>query len=185
MLLQFAYYSKSPCINILLVSFACCIIWTVIVSIALVLPEQIQNLQWIAFTLWSLETLTQILLNFELKSTKGQSNVSLTLVFIGKMTDFVSQYSLLIAPQFIYFTYVRTYLSSATAYVNILQYFMFSGSKFKVVFVVLLVSILSAFSFLLVLRTDLTTLVFPVGLILVVVGFWVYSRVAKVVVEIP
>ena len=60
----------------------------------------IDYLEWIAITLWSIETFPQILLNFKNSSTKGISNISTLISFIGKTTDIVGNYLLIIPVEY-------------------------------------------------------------------------------------
>jgi uncharacterized protein with PQ loop repeat len=79
----------------------------------------------VAVVLGSIETLPQIDLNFKLKSTSGQSNISVALCMLGILCDFVSQYSVVISPQGLFLTY----FSSTAAFINIMQVVAFYPQK--------------------------------------------------------
>ena len=59
----------------------------------------------------------QVILNFKLHSTTGQSTRSVAIALTGKMTDFVATYSLVLPLQYV----IMTYFSSSVAYVNGIQ----------------------------------------------------------------
>jgi hypothetical protein len=75
-------------------------------------------LMWGAVVLWSIETFPQLWLNARNRSTDGQSPETVLISFLGKTTDFVSMISLGLPLQF----QIMTYFSTASAYLNIVQY---------------------------------------------------------------
>ena len=52
-----------------------------------------------------------------LRTTSGQATLSVVLGLMGKTTDFLSNYLLLLPPQYV----VMTYFSSTLAYINGIQ----------------------------------------------------------------
>ena len=74
-------------------------------------------LEWVAITLWSIESLPQIYLNFFNKSTRGLSNLGQILACVGKTTDVINNYTLLIPTQY----RVLAFLSTSSAYLGNLQ----------------------------------------------------------------
>lgn len=77
----------------------------------------IDYLEWISIILWSSETLPQIFLNFKLKSTSGLSNLGQVITFLGKTSDIISNYLLIIPYQYRYLGL----FSTNSAYVVLLQ----------------------------------------------------------------
>ena len=59
----------------------------------------------------------QIILNMRLRSTDGQATPSVVLGLMGKTADFLSNYILVLPPQYV----VMTYFSSSLVYVNGIQ----------------------------------------------------------------
>ena len=59
----------------------------------------------------------QVILNMRLRTTGGQATSSVVLTLMGKTTDFLSNYLLLLPPQYV----VMTYFSSTLAYINGIQ----------------------------------------------------------------
>lgn len=57
---QFMLYSKCPVTTRLLALLVCLIMWGGIIELELNLPESTDKLQWIAVTLWSIETFPQV-----------------------------------------------------------------------------------------------------------------------------
>ncbi|XP_033744604.1 uncharacterized protein LOC117330433 [Pecten maximus] len=94
----------------------CAVIWGTIITIQLT-TRMFAEMQWVAITLWCVETLPQIVLNLKLRSTSGQSTRSAVIATIGKMTDFLATYGLVIPLQYV----VMAYFSSSVAYVNGIQ----------------------------------------------------------------
>ncbi|XP_060076425.1 uncharacterized protein LOC132556050 [Ylistrum balloti] len=94
----------------------CAIMWGTIITVQLT-ARKFAEMQWVAITLWCVETLPQIVLNLKLRSTSGQSTRSAVIATIGKMTDFLATYGLVIPLQYV----VMTYFSSSVAYINGIQ----------------------------------------------------------------
>ena len=59
----------------------------------------------------------KVILNIKLRSTIGQSTKSVAIGIIGKTTDFISNYGLVIPMQYV----IMTYFSSSVAFVNGIQ----------------------------------------------------------------
>ena len=59
----------------------------------------------------------QVILNMRLRTTGGQALPSVVLMLMGKTTDFLSNYLLLLPPQYV----VMTYFSSSLTYINGIQ----------------------------------------------------------------
>lgn len=102
----------------------CVCMWTTLLSLNLGL-KLFPYIQWVAIGLWCVETFPQVFLNFKLRSTMGQSTRSVIIAFIGKMTDFLSTYGLLMPIQYV----VMIYFSSSVNYVNVIQVVWFHGRK--------------------------------------------------------
>ncbi|XP_062576497.1 uncharacterized protein LOC134238380 [Saccostrea cucullata] len=114
-------YDKKHKIAYLIV---CLCVWTTLISLNLGL-KLFPYIQWIAIGLWCVETFPQVFLNFKLRSTSGQSTRSVVIASIGKMTDFLSTYGLVLPIQYV----VMTYFSSSVNYVNAIQVVWFYGRK--------------------------------------------------------
>lgn len=102
----------------------CVCMWTTLLSLNLGL-KLFPYIQWVAIGLWCVETFPQVFLNFKLRSTMGQSTRSVIIASIGKMTDFLSTYGLLMPIQYV----VMIYFSSSVNYVNVIQVVWFHGRK--------------------------------------------------------
>lgn len=59
----------------------------------------------------------QVILNMRLRTTAGQATPSVVLGLMGKTSDFLSNYLLLLPPQYV----IMTYFSSSLAYINGIQ----------------------------------------------------------------
>ena len=59
----------------------------------------------------------QVILNMRLRSTEGQATPSVVLGLMGKTADILSNYILLLPPQYV----VMTYFSSSLVYINGIQ----------------------------------------------------------------
>jgi len=59
----------------------------------------------------------QVILNMRLRTTAGQAMPSVVLGLMGKTFDFLSNYLLLLPPQYV----IMTYFSSTLAYINGIQ----------------------------------------------------------------
>ncbi|CAH1802004.1 unnamed protein product [Owenia fusiformis] len=116
MLMQFMRYGVHPLRNKLLYLCACALTWSIIIAIQLA-ANVYQEMQWISVTLWCIETFPQVMLNMKRRSTSGQSTYSVSLSMIGKTTDFLSNYLLVMPLQNI----IMIYFSSSLAYINGIQ----------------------------------------------------------------
>lgn len=97
----------------------------VIITIGTIFPSLTPYFAWAAIVLWSIELIPQIYINQKLRSTRGQSTLSLFLTFLGKTTDFGSAFSLDLPDQYL----VLAYFSSTQAYIDISQFFWFSHKR--------------------------------------------------------
>ena len=59
-LFQFMIYSHKPLTSRLLALLVCLIIWGCIIELELNLPQSREEIQWVAITLWSIETFPQV-----------------------------------------------------------------------------------------------------------------------------
>ncbi|KAF9091106.1 hypothetical protein BGX29_011131 [Mortierella sp. GBA35] len=176
MLLQFAAYSKVALNRkVLLAVVSLCVYSTVI---ALETTDAFgegtaSKMVWISIVLWSVETYFQVVLNMRRRSVEGQSYISLGLAFVGKTTDVIMQFTLLMPMQYIY----MTYFSSTLAYANFMQLVIYTQER-RVASpaVVVLSLLLVGFAVLLVLRTSVVSVVCPIGVV-------VFLAVAVVVVR--
>lgn len=113
MIIQFYIYQNISFIKKIYCLTFCLIIWIIIILIETLKPFGIDTnskMVWISIILWSIETFPQIFLNMKNKSVIAQSTITLILSFIGKTTDFISQYSLIMSKQYIYMTYFSIYI---------------------------------------------------------------------------
>ena len=81
--------------------------------------------EWVAVVLWSTETVPQLWMNQLRGSTGGQAPMTLLITFLGKTSDFTSMFCLDLPIQY----KVMTYFSTATAYLNIVQYCWFRKQR--------------------------------------------------------
>lgn len=65
----------------------------------------------------------QVILNMRLRTTTGQAAPSVVLGLMGKTSDFLSNYLLVLPPQYV----IMTYFSTSLAYINGIQ--VISGWK--------------------------------------------------------
>ncbi|CAO3610214.1 unnamed protein product [Cunninghamella blakesleeana] len=124
MLIQFFIYHNIPLKKKIYILIYFVVIWTIIIIIEILKAfglDTNSKLVWISIVLWSVETFPQVYLNMKNKSVSAQSTVSLVLTFIGKSTDFISQYALIMPQQYLY----MTYFSSTLAYINIFQLILY------------------------------------------------------------
>ncbi|XP_041358892.1 uncharacterized protein LOC121375483 [Gigantopelta aegis] len=94
----------------------CFSLWSSIIALQLSL-KRFEEMQWLAISLWCVETFPQVILNIKLRSTSGQSTKSVIIGIVGKTTDFISNYGLVIPMQYV----IMTYFSSSVAFVNGIQ----------------------------------------------------------------
>ncbi|XP_041360113.1 uncharacterized protein LOC121376334 [Gigantopelta aegis] len=116
MLLQFWIYGLFPLRSKIWYTVFCCALWSVIIGLQLGL-RRFEEMQWLAITLWSVETFPQIILNIKLRSTSGLSTKSIAIAMLGKTTDFIANNVLLLPLQYV----IMIYFSSGVAYVNGIQ----------------------------------------------------------------
>lgn len=163
MLIQFFIYhnisflKKIYCLIFCLIF--CLIIWMIIILIETLKPfgtDTNSKMVWISIILWSIETFPQLFLNMKNKSVIAQSKITLILSFIGKTTDFISQYSLIMPNQYLY----MTYFSSTLAYINVFQLILYNFKqkyKFLVLFIISL--LLISFIIFLILREGIISII--------------------------
>ncbi|PFX15997.1 hypothetical protein AWC38_SpisGene19759 [Stylophora pistillata] len=116
-LVQFWLYSKHALRMKLSYPVVCFLIWIAVIMLELFVADAAENVQWLAIVLWSIELFPQIILNMRLRTTDGQSPVSVELTLVGKTTDFLATYLLLLPLQNV----VMIYFSSTTAFINGIQ----------------------------------------------------------------
>lgn len=152
------------------------IIWIIIILIEILKPFGINTnskLVWISIILWSIETFPQVFLNMKNKSVISQSKVSLILTFIGKTTDFISQYSLIMPQQYVY----MTYFSSTLAYINIFQLILYHVKKrYKYLLLSTIVLLLITFIVFLLLKLGIISSVCPIIIILIMIIFFFINK---------
>ncbi|KAL9981366.1 hypothetical protein ACROYT_G010060 [Oculina patagonica] len=95
----------------------CFLIWVAVISLELSVENAEEKVQWLAIVLWSIESFPQVILNMRLRTTGGQATPSVVMGLMGKTTDFLSNYLLLLPSQYV----VMTYFSSTLAYINGIQ----------------------------------------------------------------
>ncbi|XP_077997998.1 uncharacterized protein LOC144451100 isoform X2 [Glandiceps talaboti] len=121
LLIQFCVYgtdysSKAKWIYLAI----CLLVWAVIIMVQLI--TDIYGLfQWGAIILWSIETFPQVILNMQRQSTSGQATKSVYLTLVGKTTDFLSNYLLVVPIQYV----IMIYFSSTMGYFNGIQLFWY------------------------------------------------------------
>ncbi|CAJ0943629.1 unnamed protein product, partial [Mesorhabditis belari] len=76
-----------------------------------------KQLEWLSIVLWSAETFPQIFLNIKRRSTYGLANMSVTITAVGKTTDFMQNYLLIMPIQYV----IMAFFSSTVAQVQTLQ----------------------------------------------------------------
>uniref|UniRef100_A0A914PD19 Uncharacterized protein n=1 Tax=Panagrolaimus davidi TaxID=227884 RepID=A0A914PD19_9BILA len=76
-----------------------------------------KDLEWLSIVLWSAETFPQIFLNIKRRSTYGIANLSVTITAVGKTTDFMQNYLLIMPIQYV----IMAFFSSTVAQVSTLQ----------------------------------------------------------------
>ena len=114
-LLQFLLFHKLAWRRKLLFLASCLLLWGTIVELELCLPHPAtENLEWIAIVLWSVETFPQVVLNAQLRSTQGQSTLSVLITICGKTTDFLSTYALEMPLKYV----IMAYFSSSMGLTN-------------------------------------------------------------------
>lgn len=115
LLLQFMYYTKKTKLKFF-VSGLCVVAWIVIVILQLAFDIS-QQLEWVSIALWSAETIPQVFMNMNRRSTYGLSKLSIAITAWGKITDFVENYLLLMPQQYV----VMAFFSSSTAQFGTVQ----------------------------------------------------------------
>ena len=95
----------------------CCSIWGTVVLLQIMRPDLTPQMQWVAITLWSLETFPQILLNVQLGSARGQAPLTIAITVLGKTADVLSTFLVEIPTQF----QVLCVFSATTAFANAIQ----------------------------------------------------------------
>ncbi|XP_066018893.1 uncharacterized protein [Pocillopora verrucosa] len=116
-LLQFLLYSKHTMRMKLSYGACCFLIWIAVISLDLSVADAAEKVQWLAIVLWSIESFPQIILNMRRRTTDGQSTLSVVITLVGKTTDFLANYLLLLPAQYI----VMTYFSCTMAFINGIQ----------------------------------------------------------------
>ncbi|KAI6185171.1 hypothetical protein M3Y99_01953400 [Aphelenchoides fujianensis] len=94
----------------------CLLAWAAIV-VAQVFFDVYRQFEWLSIFLWSAETFPQIFLNMRRQSTHGLSNPSIAIASIGKTTDFVQNYVLIMPLQYV----VMAFFSSSVAQIGTIQ----------------------------------------------------------------
>lgn len=157
----------------------CCTVWTAVLTIQVLIPQSTDVFGWMAYVLWSIETFPQLFLNMQMNSTEGQSTISIVLVLFGKTSDALGAYSLDMPLQ----NMLMVYYSSSTAYLNFMQYLLYSKSLLHLLLYYVGLGTVVILETLLVLtlvwRTDLVYLVCPCSVCIAVMIFWFYLRRKK------
>eukprot|EP01094_Clydonella_sp_ATCC50884_P021703 TRINITY_DN4834_c1_g1_i12.p1 TRINITY_DN4834_c1_g1~~TRINITY_DN4834_c1_g1_i12.p1 ORF type:complete len:278 (-),score=55.16 TRINITY_DN4834_c1_g1_i12:1191-2024(-) len=117
-LLQFMHYGAGSAAFKAALSCTCVVLWSALVGVEVFVPSATSAMQWIPVALWSIETLFQVYVNERLRSTYGQSSAALLITMIGKCSDAISGFVLVVPVQ----TYLLTFFSSSTAFINGLQF---------------------------------------------------------------
>lgn len=116
LLIQFWIYGTQPRKSKIIYALVCFVLWTAVVLVEL-FTHIYDAVEWIAIVLWCIETFPQVILNMRIRSTSGQSRGSVFIAMVGKTTDFLGNYILVLPQQYV----IMTYFSSSVAYTNGLQ----------------------------------------------------------------
>lgn len=174
-LAQFGKYSLIPLKRKLFISFVYLILTATIIIVECSFLSLSSHLIWISIVLWSVETYFQILVNMERKSVDGQSYVSLALTFVGKTTDFITQFILIMPQQYLY----MTYFSSSFAYFNVLQWINYIPLYhiYKVAIRMILLGLLCVFAICLYVRTSIISIACIIVFIMsIAIGVYINKR---------
>ncbi|KAG0065721.1 hypothetical protein BGZ90_001684 [Linnemannia elongata] len=98
MLLQFVAYSKVSKRRKVALAGVSMFVYAVVIVLEVMDAfgeDTSSRMVWVSIVLWSVETYFQVVLNMRLRSVSGQSYISLVLSFIGKTTDVIMQFTLL------------------------------------------------------------------------------------------
>jgi hypothetical protein len=87
----------------------------------------IDYLMWTSIVLWSIESFPQIYLNFYYGSTMGLSRIGQVLVFIGKTTDILGNFLLIIPIQYRFLGF----FSTSSSYFGICQFVYYYGINYE------------------------------------------------------
>ncbi|KAF9151611.1 hypothetical protein BG015_006439 [Linnemannia schmuckeri] len=175
MLLQFMVYSEVLRRRKVVLVGVSVVVYAIIIALEMTRAfgkgdgETSSKMVLVSIVLWSVETYFQVVLNMRRRSVSGQSYISLVLSFIGKTTDVIMQFTLLMPTQYVF----MTYFSSTLAYFNFMQLVIYTqpASIWKPVVGVMSL-LLCGFVVLLVLRTSVASIVCPIGvLVLLAVAF--------------
>ncbi|KAG0209994.1 hypothetical protein BGX28_009773 [Mortierella sp. GBA30] len=104
MLLQFAIYSEAPVSQKVFLAAVFSVMYSAVVALECTKAfgdDTSSKLVWVSIVLWSIETYFQLVLNMKRKSVEGQSYISLGLTLIGKTTDAIMQFTLLMPTQYL------------------------------------------------------------------------------------
>lgn len=176
MLIQFFIYH-----NIIFKKKIYCLIFCITIWIVIIIIETLKafgydtnsKMVWISIILWSVETFPQIFLNMKNRSVISQSTISLLLTFIGKTTDFISQYSLVMPKQYVY----MTYFSSTLAYINIFQLILYNVNKrYKYFLLSIIFLLLIIFVVFLILRLGIISIICSIIIILIMIIFFIINK---------
>ncbi|KAI8349978.1 hypothetical protein B0O80DRAFT_428656 [Mortierella sp. GBAus27b] len=116
MLFQFVLYSTASRRRKAILAMASSVVYAIVIALQCTHAfgeDTSSKMVWISIVLWSVETYFQVLLNMKRRSVQGQSYISLGLSLMGKTTDVIMQFSLIMPTQYVY----MTYFSSTLAYV--------------------------------------------------------------------
>lgn len=176
MLLQFVVYSKVSKRRKVVLAGVSVVVYATVVLLEVLDAfgkETSSRMVWVSIVLWSFETYFQVVLNMRRRSVSGQSYISLVLSFIGKTTDVIMQFTLLMPTQYVY----MTYFSSTLAYFNFMQLVVYTqpARVWRPVVGVMSV-LLCGFVVLLVLRTSVVSVLCPIGVLVLLVGAFVRVR---------
>lgn len=124
---QFIFLSNEPHVRVLAMTALAVLFFGAFVIIMLWKPLEFLDgsFEWMAVCLWSVEVIPQLWLNARLGTTIGQADKTLAVTFLGKSIDFVSMACLKLPVQF----QIMTMLSTSSAYVNIMQRFLFPPAE--------------------------------------------------------
>ncbi|XP_066919394.1 uncharacterized protein [Clytia hemisphaerica] len=116
-LAEFWIFNKKNPQKRLLFTAVIAIVWACILVVELTVPDGPMKLQWVNVILYSIKILPQLMLNIWLRTTFGQSSISVLLYCLMSSFGYLSICLLEVPLQF----QMMYYLSSSLAYMNAIQ----------------------------------------------------------------
>jgi uncharacterized protein with PQ loop repeat len=176
MLFQFVLYSKASKTRKLLLTVVSSVVYSTIIALECTDAfgeDTSSKMVWASIVLWSVETYFQVVLNMKRRSVEGQSYISMGLSLMGKTTDVIMQFTLIMPVQYVF----MTYFSSTLAYFNIIQLILYTQHGwYTKPAVSVLGLLLCTFVALLLLRTSVVSIVCPIGISVFLIAGYIMTR---------